>query len=631
LKPDTQNSINIHKPSTPRHLKITQTMVEDFLIDPVLGAEIIFKVKLDAFQKCRLRTYWWIPNVIDSSGFGTGKSFGFWLFMNLRAVILGDQHLCAYYQTFDAGKKIFWPYYTQFNARNAPIFAAQLGKVDTQGDIGGKDNTLGPACYFQHFKNGSLIMLPAPNWFQDAKSQAGLTLNVAGIDEWTKVETMTKKSTRAMNSDGNASGGINQQIIGRVRRASFNQWHPLWRNHKVFLATAESPQHPANHRVRVFQKEINRGNPDYALIRYDFKDVSNLRSHTGKPFREQIVDWQTIADMKATQSKAHFLREGHGIWARDTAGWYSEESLNKCVALGMNTGLEPEISRTLNDPGVYYFKGADPAPAQGFKSDDGALAILRVRPRPGLNAEPTSNPADWLKEFVWAYRVRARGRGEPDAVLWAENSRDWSGLIHWKHRAFNLSGILMDPNGGGQWIMGDMNKVRQRINGVETVVVPITTPGDMAGNAYPLLTLYKRGENGLDELWPLMHGDDNLYEAMHVEFQQLINHVDVAFPLPFNERPRASTEHWPLEKQWALKNLDAARQQLMNIQVETHDDGSWVLTRNNAKKFSAAAGKKDLAYACIFAYIRFLYWLKTNELEFSTENQEGSGFYILKT
>ncbi len=622
--------MNIHVASTPKHLKITQMMVDDFLIDPVMGAEIIFKVKLDAFQKLRLRTYWWIPNVIDSSGFGTGKSFGFWLFMNLRCVIIGDQHACAYYQTFDAGKEIFWPYYTQFNARNAPLFAAQLGKVDTEGDIDGKDNTRGPACFYQHFKNESKVLLPAPNWFQDAKGQAGKTYNVAGIDEWTKVETMTRKTTRVMNSEGSAAGGINQQIIGRVRRASFNQWHPLWCNHKVFLATAESPQHAANHRVRVFQREIAKGNPDYSLISFSFKDVSNLRSHTGKTFREQIVDWKTIQDMKANLAKAHFLREGLGIWARDTAGWYSEESLNKCVALGMNLGLEPEISRTNADPNVYYFMGADPAPAQGFQSDDGALAILRVRPRPGLNAEPTSNPADWIKEFVWAYRVRARSRGDQEAVFWAENSRDWSGLIHWKHRAFNLGGILMDPNGGGQWIMGDLNKTRQRIIDVETVVTPITTLGDMSGNAYPLLTLYKRGENGVDDLWPLLHGDDNLYEAMHVEFQQVVNHLDAAFPLPFNERPRVTTEAWPTEKQWALKNLDAMREQLTQIQVETHDDGSWVLTRNNAKKFSAAAGKKDLAYAGIFAYIRFLLWLKMNELDFSNPSGSSSVMYVMK-
>jgi len=33
-------------------------------------------IKLDAFQAAALRIGWWVPNVIDESGFGTGKSCG---------------------------------------------------------------------------------------------------------------------------------------------------------------------------------------------------------------------------------------------------------------------------------------------------------------------------------------------------------------------------------------------------------------------------------------------------------------------------------------------------------------------------------------------------------------------------
>ena len=118
-----------------RHLQVTPTMVDDFLIDPVMGAYVIMGIKLDVFQAARLRLMWWTPNVIDSSGFGTGKSLGIWVFFNLRATIIGDQHLCIYYQTFQSAKDIFWPYYRTFDRRRAPIFDAQLGKLDAEGDI----------------------------------------------------------------------------------------------------------------------------------------------------------------------------------------------------------------------------------------------------------------------------------------------------------------------------------------------------------------------------------------------------------------------------------------------------------------------------------------------------------------
>ena len=609
-------------------------MVDDFLIDPVLGVSVIFKVKLDAYQASRLRYYWWVPNVIDSSGFGTGKSLTFWLFMQLRCIILGNQWVCAYYQTFEAGKKIFWPYYTQFNKRVAPLFHAQLGKMDMVGEVGDeKNNTRGPACYYQHYRNESRVMMPAPNWFQSATGQAGLTINVAGIDEWTKVETMTKKNDqRTVNEKGEVVGGINQQILGRVRRECFNREHPLWGNHRLFLATAESMNHPAHARVRVFQKEIAKGNPNYALISYSFKDVSNLKSHTGKPFRDQIIDWTTIKDMQANFTKAHFLRECLGIWARETTGWYSEESLNRCVGAGISAGTEPEIQRSgaenekvgyvltrlMGQPYYRYFMGIDPAPAQGKKSDDGALAVLRARPKPGLNAEPGSNPGDWLVEFVWAYRMRGATVDQ------------WSGFIHQKHRHFNLDGILMDPNGGGQWLYPKMASARQSINGIETECVPIRRLDDPGGgNAFLLLNLFSREDRAITTLWQFLKGDDNLYEAMHVAFQEVVEQASAAFPLPFNERPKETTQDWPEEKKWALKDLDAAREQMLNIQVAKRDDGEWILTRNHAKTFSAA-GKKDLAYACGFAYVRFLLWLKMCEWEYSGSGDGDSGIYVMK-
>jgi hypothetical protein len=42
--------------------------------------------------------------------------------------------------------------------------------------------------------------------------------------------------------------------------------------------------------------------------------------------------------------------------------------------------------------------------------------------------------------------------------------------------------------------------------------------------------------------------------------------------------------------------------------VQTNDDGSTFYTKNKARVFSAK-GKKDFAYAMLFAFIRFLQWV----------------------
>jgi hypothetical protein len=87
------------------------------------------------------------------------------------------------------------------------------------------------------------------------------------------------------------------------------------------------------------------------------------------------------------------------------------------------------------------------------------------------------------------------------------------------------------------------------------------------------------------------------------------------------------TAAWPEEKKHALRGLDAVRTQLMNIQVVVDGNGNYVLTGHGAKQF-IAAGKKDLAYAAIYAYVRFRVWLKMGELEFAEGANEQPGYFV---
>jgi hypothetical protein len=659
------------------HLKITPTMVDDFLIDPVLGIYVIMGVKLDVFQEYATRIKWWVPNVLDSSGFGTGKTFRVFLVTNLRAMLIPEQDIVVYYQTFDAGKKAYWEEYKRFGSGRAPIFAAQLGRMNREGDEEGKDNTRGASCYHQNFKNSSAVHLPAPNWMQKAIGQASLTFSMGVVDEWTKVETMTPSTARTTGEGGHLVGGIDEQIIGRIRKPSFNQFHPLWGNHVIFTATAESTQHPGYSRYRQFEKEVAAGNPNYALITSCFKDFSNVRTETdiridececqkqppsprpsppgegegkrlaapacsicggtgralkskfGKPFREQVPNYNAIKMLKG-RTRAHFQREGLGLWARDTRGWYSEEALDRCVKGGIAAGTQPECARNAALADAIYFEGVDSAPAQGGKADDGAKVVLRLRPKPGLGRPVTSVLSDWLFEYVWAYRVRGPKvrKHQDEGVFFAQRTSEWSGLIHRCHQHFGLAGIMMDSQGGGQFIWPELNKGRQTIGGIERECVPIATVDDSSvGNAHFILTLFMR--EYLEPIWPILApGVDSLLTAMHTAYQESVEHAELLFPKPFNERPRSETEGWPVEQQWALKNLDTMRGQLIDIQVATKDNGEYDLTRNGAKRF-LATGKKDLAYAGIYAYVRALLWLKAGELEFAVGSQEEAGIYSM--
>ena len=195
-------------------------MWEEFLCDPVLAAWVIFRIKLDAFQACRLRYLWWTQSVMDSSGVSSGKTIVEWMFVNLRAILIPDQESAVYYPVFETLKNSFWEYYAKVRA---PIFRAQLGKPQLEdGEEEGGDGTVhGAACYKAYFRNGNKVLGPAPSFMKDAVTQASLRVNTLVIEEWTHIDA--------------ASDGIDKQLIDRTTRPSWNQYHPIWGNHIVFF------------------------------------------------------------------------------------------------------------------------------------------------------------------------------------------------------------------------------------------------------------------------------------------------------------------------------------------------------------------------------------------------------------
>ena len=325
-----------------RKLQIPEWMVKALLLDPVMGIYVTMGIKFDAFQAALMRMYWWCPRLIDSSGLGTFKSGRVWAFLNYRAMMMPERQCMALYQTLQAGKDIFWKNYDNFRH---PIFQSQLGRRTFEGgdESKGLNNVKGPACFTQYYRNGAALLMPAPSWLQEAVGQAGKTVNDIGVDEWTKIEVMGKKD----GTKGNAAlaGGIDTQIIGRARGPTFNQFHPVWANHIIFTATAEHKGHPAWKRVAAYQREIESGNPDYALVTSSYKDFSMLPDEKGQPFRESKLNWKMIHDLRTNSTEAHFRREALGLWADETLGWYSEEAIQRCMAIAVALGVEVETER----------------------------------------------------------------------------------------------------------------------------------------------------------------------------------------------------------------------------------------------------------------------------------------------
>jgi hypothetical protein len=264
--------MDIHVNSTPNHLKVTDTMLDDFIDDPAMGAYVLLGEKLDAFQSARLKYSVWVPRVMDSSGVSSAKTRNMFIKGVLRCMLIGNHHTLVAYPKFDSGKQIYWPLFNEIAAKSA-IFRANSGAqriigIDGTEEEWAKAQKKEASALMFHFKNGSKITLPAIGFIQNARMMAGFRCNDLDVDEHTK-------------SEAAGSSGIDEQLITRATRDCFNKNHPFWKNHQFFCATAEDVMHPSFDRYKTFLDEVNRGNPDYAVLRYDYHDYSDL------PYQEE--------------------------------------------------------------------------------------------------------------------------------------------------------------------------------------------------------------------------------------------------------------------------------------------------------------------------------------------------------
>lgn len=320
--------------STPAHLRITQTMLGDFIMDPVTAFRWLMGIEPDAFQRYQLRMLWWVPECIVENGVSTGKtnicSFGI---ANMRACLLPHlgkaEDVGVYHYTFEQGKNTFWNYYTTLAA---PMLRAQLGDWDDPNSSDKDAKRRGSSCWKASYKSGGAVYMPAPDVRGDAANQAGYRFNSLVIDEWTKWD---------------ASGeAINTEILDRRSKESFNANHPIWANHTVFLGHAETRGHPSTKRFETFSKRIAAGDAGCAILTASYKDYSSLPNRRGSTFREanRTPAEANARTQRANLGEAEFLAKYLGIRSEGGKGWYTEQALLGAVELGRMRRLRPMSS-----------------------------------------------------------------------------------------------------------------------------------------------------------------------------------------------------------------------------------------------------------------------------------------------
>lgn len=548
-----------------------------------MACEVILGIELDHFQRYRLRILWSVPFVIDSSGVSTGKTAVMFCYANLRCILIPDHKLAVYYPNWAVGQEEFWPYFKMAMERSE-IFREQL--APHSGKI---DGLHGSSAWQMFYKNGSNLTMPAGSFMQDANTQGSRRFNTLIVDEWTQAEVMGE--------------GIGKQLVARTTRAGFNQFHPVWGNHLKFFGHAETPLHPGYaNRVVPYQRNVRDGSRNHALISFNYLDWS-------PPFAKKYLQRAVIAEEKSTLTEDHFRRKWLGIWSRDGATYYPQTVLLRACRVDIRAVFRREYDLEVNTCGV------DVAPGQSINADYCGTVNCRIlelgeasRMVPTYIHPLTGVP--FHVSFTFAHMMRDVSSGQV------------SGFIHLLHRIFSYSGIMLDPGGGGLWIYKDLKQPVQKINNVETNVVPLCTAEEpLQMDKHAVVMFFKRSP-ALNPLFQqqFMVSDDGFLDACHRRFREAWEATQFVWPQRLEHRAPSEVREMIHNTLWAHKYLDLAMDQLSQVRQAVKADGTPDLTSRGFARFQSPR-KKDLAYAAFYAYIAALKWMHDHALGIDTEGE----------
>lgn len=575
---------------------LKQSHIEAYIADPVLAAWAFFGAELDVFQSVRLRSMWWVPEVIDDSGISTGKTEILWIWAQLRAILLPQpvpyphRIIGIYYPTLESAKSNFMPKYQKY-IETSPVFRNELRPMHG-GKLGYQ--SLNGAIQWV-YRNGSIVQCPAANYAQDAKNQASKRFHDVGVDE-------------AKEADG-ASQGLDAQILGRVTAPGWNNRHPVHANHVVLMGHAEDPDtHPFYRRVKAYRALIRDGSQNHAIITSSYRDWT-------RKFQKDFRPDGMIRTAKLTMTKARFRQQWEGLWEHGSEDWYDAADLRKACSR-----RAPVLGRR-HDPKAIFAMGWDTAPGATRKSDLNAGVITTAIPLPPDTRETHGVFRFHGKAFrihpVWAAQVRGRSAGE------------LSGIIHRADQRFGLRRIVFDPGGGGAWVQKELWKEEQFFDGTVHRVTGLCTPETsyLYPQARPLLSPFSRGAAELSPVWGedrFRNSDEGIIEAIHRVAQAMFASGTVLWPAPQEDRPQAEMQAMDAEQRMAILGLSVVMQQLLTIKVVVGPDLSPRVTKRGFLMFRAdGKQKKDLAYAFLYSLAGLLSLLM--DPEFHEEDDEESG------
>jgi len=289
---------------------LTAMMIDDCLHDPVLGAKILMGYECPPHMELRLWGMWNNFMMIDSSGFGTGKTLCIALVAALRSMLMEDR-VSGIISRQGVQARLITAYFDKW-AKTNKILASQI-----VSGLGEKPRITHKEEVNQiFFKNGSVVRIQSPGLREGAERLASEDWNDGYCDEWTRYDDIE---------------AFWRLVVGRCRRPVnpiYDGRDSLFGNHLFLSGTATYEWMPAFKQWERIKKKMIANEVGYEAQAWNYTHIPKRYEHLIREAKKFIVE------MEANLPRAVVQQEIYGVWVKDSASCYRREDIEGARSAG---------------------------------------------------------------------------------------------------------------------------------------------------------------------------------------------------------------------------------------------------------------------------------------------------------
>lgn len=553
---------------------LSANLARKLICDPVMAAKVLLNFEMDTFQAARFRYWWFTPTVMDHSGVSVGKSELFVSLIFLRLMLLPLKNkprvVTAYYPSQGTAERVLLPKVEQAMMRSK-VLRDQIRMARGGSFFQARKNVI-----FIFLRDGASLEIPAGDFTRDSANNASARFNDLFLDETSKMDAM--------------GDGVSKELMQRNTQECFNPNHPVHANKTLFLAHAESPQHPYYKRYAGLRRMIAAGSQDHVVLTSSHKD---FRGEFKRRFGQEPARKERIQRESGELDEAELAQIWDGLWRRPSKGLYPD-SMRASIT---RKDLRPHLRRA--DDRTVYFLGWDTSSGAGAVNDWNAGVVTAATP---VEVIPDMEPGYMrIADTLWFVRAVYAVLVPPGADVDQK-----SGLIHAIHLRFGLSGLMLDNRGGGTEVSQKLRESRQLINNEWREVTGLCRVQEAFSwpMADPIVSVFDRGEDLLRPWFGERFIKDNSgpVDYGHRAIGGMMRRGEIAWT-PLTEGMTSSDlSLMAPEEQAALLDLEKCLNQFGNIGVKVDRHGQPVMSDQQFRRF-ANTGKKDGALAAMYSVL----------------------------